>query len=261
MKKILFTGARSGIANAVIDKLKEEDYFIYLTVHTDKQLEIVEKKYLDIPNVTCIKVDVTNKLDIEKIEALDIDILVSNAAIGNGGSVAEIDINKIRENFEVNVFGYFKIIQVTLKKMIRKKTGKIINISSLAGIIPIPFLGSYSASKASIIKLTETLHCELKLLDSDIKVVLVEPGLYKTGFNNVMFENKYEQMNIDSYFKNQLEFLRKKETIFLEKFERKNLNSIVKKIIKAIKKENPKFIYRAPLSQVFIAKMYQLFKE
>ena len=111
MKTILFTGARSGIAASVIEKLINEDYFIYVTVHTQEQLIEVKKKYKGIKNIKCLKLDVTNKKDQEKIKDLDIDILVSNAAIGIGGSIIEVYMNDIRKNFEINVFSNFKIIQ------------------------------------------------------------------------------------------------------------------------------------------------------
>ena len=72
-------------------------------------------------------------------------------------------------------------------------------MSSLAGLIPLKFLGSYASSKAALITLSDVLKKELKELNSNIKVVLVEPGLYYTGFNQVMFENKYDMMKSQLY--------------------------------------------------------------
>lgn len=260
MKKILVTGARSGIANAVIDELIHKKYYIYVTVHTDKQLQIVERKYEGFENVECLKIDITNVLDREKLETLDIDILLNNAAIGYGGSIAEIPMSKVRKNFETNVFSYFEVEQIVLKNMIKKNRGKVINMASLAGIIPICFLGSYCATKASIIKMTECLKKELKVIDSKVDICLIEPGLYHTGFNQVMLENKYKWMDIDSYFSYCIDFIRAKEDFVFKMLEKHELKSIVKKIIKAIKSKHPNFIYRAPLSQVVIAKGYQIFR-
>ncbi len=84
--------------------------------------------------------------------------------------------------------------------MIKKKSGKIIVISSLAGIYPVSFIGSYSSSKAALIKITETLRREVKLIDKNIKFCLIEPGFYYTGFNQVMFDEAYDTLDI--YFKN-----------------------------------------------------------
>ncbi len=259
MENILITGARSGIINKVCDRLINKNYFLYITVHTNSELKIIEKKYQKYDNVKCFKLDITNKEDQKELEKLDIDILISNAAIAESGSISEIDMNKVRNNFEVNVFSNFELVQLVLKQMIKKEKGKIIMMSSLAGIIPIPFLGSYCATKASIIKLSECLNFELKLLESDIKISVIKPGLYGTGFNKLAFDKKYDWMDIDSYFKYQIELIRKSENIFLNLFEKKNLNSIVKKIIKAVESDNPSLFYSAPFSQVVFAKIISLF--
>lgn len=261
MEKILITGGRSGIAGRVIENIKNKDYYIYVTVHTEKQLESVKKKYEDYKNIKCLKLDITDKNDREKLKNLDIDILFNNAAIGIGGSILELSIEKLKYNFEVNLFSYFEVVQIVIKNMIKKNKGKIILMSSLAGIMPIKFLGAYSATKASIIKLATVLKKELKLLNKNIDICLIEPGMYHTGFNQVMLNNKYDWMEKDTYFKNELELIRKKENIFFSIFEYYSLNTIVKKIIKAIESKNPNFIYRAPLNQVITAKLYSLFFE
>lgn len=261
MQKILFTGSRGGIARATIDKLKTMNYYIYATVHNEKQREVMEKIYKDYDNVESFVLDVTKKEDRNKIENLDIDILVCNAAIGYGGSLAEINIDLVRDNYEVNVFSNLELIQTALKRMIHKKHGKVIIISSLAGIYPIPFIGSYSSSKASLIKIAETLKKEIDILGLDIKVCLIEPGFYYTGFNQVLFESKYKSMNIDSYFKKQINMLHTKETFIRNFIEKKNLNSIVNKIIISIEDNTGKFLYRSPLTQTLFVKLYSLFKE
>lgn len=261
MKKILFTGARSGIAKATIDRLKNMDYYIYATVENEKQLEAMNRMYRNDDNVESFVLDVTNKKDRDKIESLDIDILVCNAAINYGGSLAEIDVNLVRDTYEVNVFSNLELIQVALKSMIRKKKGKIIIMSSIAGIYPICFIGGYSSSKASLIKIAQTLKKEIDMLDTNVDVCLIEPGLYYTGFNQVMFENKYPSMSIDSYFKAHLELLRTRESFIHNFLEKKKLDSIVRQILLSITDNNGRFLYRAPLSQVVLAKLYSLFKE
>lgn len=261
MKNVLFTGARSGIAKATIDKLKKQDYNIFATVYNEKQLQSINRIYKDDVNVNGFVLDITRKEDRDKIESLDIDILVCNAAVNYGGSLTEIDINLVRDNYEVNVFSTLELIQVAFKSMIRKKSGKIIIMSSLAGIYPMPFIGSYSSTKASLIKIAQTLKKEIDMLNVDIQICLIEPGLYYTGFNQVMFENKYPSMNIDSYFKSQIQIIRNRENFIHNFIEKKNLDSIVKKIILAIEDEKGRFLYRAPFSQVVFAKLYSLIRE
>ena len=256
MKKILYTGASGGIAREVIKSIKNK-YYIYVGVHTEKQLELQKEKYKNDKNIEIIKLDLLNKNDIEKIKTLDIDILISNAAIGHGGSLLEIPINKIKETYEVNIFKNIELIQIVIKNMIKKGNGKIIIMSSLSGIIPPKFIGAYSSTKAALINIAKVLKNELKLINKNIQISLIEPGMYKTGFNEIMLEEKYEIK--DTLFKEELETIRKKENLFWNLFEYNNKKSIVKQIIKSL--EENKFIYSAPKSQRIIAKLYQIIKD
>lgn len=255
---ILITGSRSGIASKVINKIKNKNYTIYVTVKNEVQLKRVKEIYKNYKNIICLKLDILNKKDVDKIKNLKIDILYSNAAIGYGGSIAEININKIKENFDVNVFNNFKLIQLVLKNMIKNGYGKIIIMGSLAGIIPINFWGSYCATKASIIMLTKCLKNEIRLINKNIKIVLILPGMYNTGFNQVILENKYNDLEY-GYFKNEIELIRKKENLIFGFFESKKYDSIINKICDAIEKENPKFIYSSPIYQYIFSKIYQIF--
>ena len=257
MKKVLITGARSGIISKVIDNIIN-DYELYLTVHTDSQVRAMKDKYKNYKNVTCMKLDITNEYDYRKIENIDIDIYIANAAIAESGSMIEMPVDRIRDNFETNVFSNFKVIQRVLQKMIKKGRGKVIIMGSLAGKIPMPFLGAYSGSKASLIKMTEALRFELLLLDSDIKVSLILPGLYDTGFNKLAMDKKYDFMDLDSFFEYQLDFIRAYDKFVLF-FEQRSLSSIVNKICQAVSSDNPKFIYTAPFSQSLVARIVSLF--
>lgn len=256
---ILITGAASGIARRVIEKLDARKHHIYVAVHTEKQLELVQLRYHNQKHITCLKLDITDKSDREQVKALPIDVLISNAAIGYGGSVAEIPIDLVRDNFNVNVFSNFSLVQIVLKGMIQRKQGRVIMMSSLAGVAPVPFLGSYCASKASINMLTSNLRLEMKLLKANIDVITIQPGLYYTGFNQVMTEDKYGRMNLDTYFKSQLEFLKKYETPFYHLLESKNIDQIASKVVKAIEARHPRAIYRSRPSQILFVKLYSLF--
>ena len=260
MEKILYTGSRSGISHYVVNKIKDMNYYLYLGVHTSMEEKYLKEKYNDYSNIEVFKLDITNNKDKDKIKNLDIDILINNAAIGEGGSIAEIDMNRVRTNFETNVFSSFEIVQIVLRNMIKKKSGKIIIMSSLASIIPLKFLGSYCASKASISQMTRVLRKEVKMINSNIQIILIEPGIYHTGFNEVMLDNKYKYMDIDSYFKSQIEQIRKKENILFSLLSKNDFSSIGDKIIKAITSNHPRFIYRAPFLQSLGAKLYNIFK-
>lgn len=257
MKKILFTGARSGIASKVIEKLLDDDYYIYVTVHTKSEVKAVSKKYKNFNNVSCFKLDIKSKSDRDYLKNLDIDILVLNAAVGYGGSLIEMPISEIKDNYEVNVFSNIELIQVVLPKMIEKKNGKIIIMASLAGILPIDFLGSYCSTKASIIMLAKVLRREVKYLNANILIKIIEPGIYKTGFNEVMLERN--DIKSSKYFNSKDDVITFREFLMFDFLDLKNLDGIASKIKRAIKSNSKKFSYSAPLIQKIGVKLYQIF--
>lgn len=98
---ILITGARSGIGYATALELLKKGHYVYLSVHTESQLREVEKlEELQGRNVQCLKLDITDDNDIDRVKDLDIDILINNAAIGNSGSIIEATMDFIRDNYE-----------------------------------------------------------------------------------------------------------------------------------------------------------------
>ena len=161
----------------------------------------------------------------------------------------------MKENFEVNVFSTIEMIQTYAASLfLNQKKGKTIVMASLAGIIPIPFMESYCATKASLITFITALRRELTFIKSDLEVCLVEPGIYITGFNEVMIDNKEEKSMFQDIYP-QITCFQKKLFKLLGK---KNLDSISNKVVKATVSRNTKLIYRAPLSQVVGAKIYML---
>ena len=134
-----------------------------------------------------------------------------------------------------------------------KGNGKIIIMSSMISNISIPFFGIYAGTKASITMTGKCLRKEIKVINKNIKVSIIEPGLYKTGFNRFMIENKY---NEETIFKDFYDSIRNLESEILDFAEKEKYDSITRKIIKAIEKENPKEIYRAPILQNILIKFY-----
>lgn len=259
--KIFITGAGGGIAYLTGITLASRGHYVYLTTHTSGQKESIIDKIKGFENIEVLKFDVTSIKDRRLLDDLDIDVLISHAAIGYGGSILDLSIDKLRDNFEVNLFSSFEIIKDFINKRIRqKKGGKVLVTSSLSSSNAIPFLGSYSSTKAAITNLVQALQKELPLITNNINVVLVEPGAYKTGFNQVMIDGVYDSINDTSVF------LDKKEKIYtsIKKgfnfLEEKGLNSIVVQIILAVETKNPKKVYRAPLIQSLGSKVMNIFK-
>ncbi len=252
---VLYTGAASGIAKEVICNLKEDkSVFWYLTVHTDKQLTHVKKQYQKNKNIAVMKLDITNPEDYHQLDYLDIDVVIHNAVVGFGGSLFDMSIDKVKENYETNVFGTLRLTQYLFLKFQKQKHGRMIFMSSLASILPISFIGSYASSKASLVMIAKTLQRETKLLGFPLDIIVIEPGLYHTGFNQLLFESK--KMRNDC-FQLQKERIEKGEKLLLF-LEKKNLKSIVKQVSRAIYEPYPLSIYRAPLFQSIGAKLYQI---
>jgi NAD(P)-dependent dehydrogenase (short-subunit alcohol dehydrogenase family) len=111
-----------------------------------------------------------------------LDVLVNNAGYELAGALEELSLNEAQSQFETNFFGVVRMIKAVLPLMRQQKHGQIINVSSLSGLTPIPFLGIYSASKFALEGFTEALRHEVKPFN--IHVSLVEPAFLKTPMMN-----------------------------------------------------------------------------
>lgn len=255
---ILITGSRSGIGFSTGITLLKRGHYVYFTVHRKTQVKtLVEKlKKLNISNkYSVFKLDITKKKDREQLYDLDIDVLINNASIGVGGSILDLDIEHIKENFEVNVFSNIEMIQTyATQRLLNNKKARILVLSSLAGIIPLPFMGSYCSTKAALISLVTSLKRELSLISTNLDIALIEPGMYLTGFNEVMIDNKNASLVFDNIY-SKVTLCQKRIFKILSK---KKLTSITKKIVKAVECKKLGLKYRAPFIQVLGAKIYML---
>jgi NAD(P)-dependent dehydrogenase (short-subunit alcohol dehydrogenase family) len=111
-----------------------------------------------------------------------LDVVVNNAGFGIAGAIEETSIEEVRALFETNLFGLLRVCQTVLPKMREQGSGIIVNISSLAGRIGLPYQGLYSATKFAVEGVTEALRMEVKPFG--IKVALIEPGDFRTGFTD-----------------------------------------------------------------------------
>jgi short-subunit dehydrogenase len=247
---ILITGAASGIGFETAKRLAFYEHNVIIGIHTNSQLNSIEEKIKNYKNIKAIKIDVTKNKDLNMLENIKIDVLICNAGVGYGGSILDIPMYKIKKNYEINVFSVIKLIQLVSKQMIERGSGRIIIMSSLLGMIPMKFLGIYSSTKASLNSIAYNLNKEFKEINKNIKVSLIQPGAYYTGFNQRMVEEYYNYKNDSNFSVNKIT---KKNLKLFSLIEKKSLNSIVSKILDAVLSENPRFIYRAPFSQsVFI---------
>lgn len=257
--KILITGATGGIGFSTGVNLIKRGHFVYFTVHRVEQIKtVVEKlKELDLlANASVFQLDITKEKNRKLIYNLEVDCLICNASIGYGGSILDIPISSLKKNFEVNVFSNLELIQIYCGHLfLEKRKGKVVVMSSLAGVIPIPFLGSYCATKASLISITTCLKKELKLITDDIKIKLIEPGIFNTGFNDVMIENK----NKSIYFSSLEPTLTETESKLFNLVGHNSTNSIVSKIIQAVESNSNRLVYSTPFFQKLGARIYSFF--
>jgi len=259
--RILITGSSGGIAYDLALRLTKRGHLVYLTTHTMEELKRLKKKIEEQHlKILCFKMDITKEEDIKLVEKLEIDCLVSHAGIGIGGSVLEMPIDALRKNYEVNVFASFNLIQKIYQKWKKdEKPGKIFVTGSLASMLPIPYLGSYTSTKSSIAMLAYTLKKELPDLSKNITISLIEPGAYKTGFNQVMIENieKYSYKSSGIY--QHREQINTKLRNLFNLIESKNISSLTKKVVKQIESSKPKFRISRPLMQRIFTKIYLIF--
>ncbi|WP_160674079.1 SDR family NAD(P)-dependent oxidoreductase [Clostridium sp. C8-1-8] len=261
MKKILITGCGSGLGREAAFALANRGHYVYATTHTTEQanrINTLNKKY-NLP-LEAFKLDVLHSDDRLMVADLEIDVLINNSAIGNSGSVAEIDINAYRDTFETNVFCPIELTQIVLKQMIARKKGRIIFVSSLAGLTPIPFLSPYCATKFALEAIAPSLNEELKELKNvHIPVILIEPGSYATGFNQKNIAKQFNWMKINSYFKANLRSLERKQYVYFKLTESSNFDSIINKYIKAVEDKHPRERYISPSSQGAFIKVKNIF--
>lgn len=186
-KVVLVTGASSGIGQAIANTLMEKGYRVYGTSRNVKLGTTIKAKQgsgflkmipLDVRSEESIK----NAVDYILQNEITIDVLINNAGFGIAGSVEDTSPEEALSQFDTNFFGVLRMCRAVLPKMREQKQGLIINISSVAGLISIPYQSMYSASKYAIEAMTEALRIEVKPFG--IKVSMVEPGDTKTGFTN-----------------------------------------------------------------------------
>ena len=186
-KTVLVTGAGSGFGQEVAFRLAEKGYKVIASVEIVAQKFTLEQAAQERGVKLLIeKLDISCSEDRQLAENWDVDILLNNAGISEGGSVVDIPEEHLRKQFEVNVFGTILLTQIVARKMIKKKSGKIIIMSSVAGLTTDPFAGCYSASKHALEAFAAALNAELK--EFGVDVATVNPGPFMTGFNDRMFE-------------------------------------------------------------------------
>lgn len=177
LKVVLITGGSSGIGKSIGEYLTVKGFIVYGTSRNPENYK--DSKFpilgLDVKNTQTIQQTVKTIIDKEG----KLDVVINNAGAGITGAIEEIPEAEIKANFETNFFGPINVIKAVLPQMRKQHCGLIINITSIAGYMGLPYRGIYSASKGALELLTEAFRMELK--DFSIKMTNIAPGDFATN--------------------------------------------------------------------------------
>ncbi len=231
MAIILITGASRGIGRATAELLAQQGHTVYGTSR--------DPDGVVIHNVRVIRLDVTSEgsalAAVQNVVGKSgrLDVLINNAGISQLGALEEISLIEAQTVFDTNVFGVMRMVKQALPIMRAQGDGKIINVSSIAGIIAVPFQGIYSASKYAIEGYTESLRHEVKHLGIDVS--LIQPGDINTTIQDTV-----SAKIIDAYAKQRANFL---ATHAKSMKEAPSAEIVAKTIARVVKTRKPKLRY------------------
>lgn len=213
--KALITGASSGMGRDMAKYLSSFGYDLFV-VDLDK--EKLEKIYKDYKvSVKVIELDLTKEENCKKLhkdlQAENIDLLINNAGFGDAGNFSETSLKKELDMIDLNIKAYHILTKLFLRDFLKKEHGRILNIASMAGFMPGPYMACYYATKSYILNLSLAIYEELKKDKSNVKISVFCPGPVKTNFEKVanvkfnigLLDSEYAaRYAIDNMFKNKL---------------------------------------------------------
>lgn len=185
-KTVMITGAGSGFGKGASLALAARGHHVIATTETDAHADALRA---EAPHLTVEKLDITTA-DVAKAAEWDIDVLINNAGAGQTGPMADVPLDRVRHLFEVNVFGTLAVTQQVLPRMVAKGAGRVIIVSSIAGVMSGPSFGPYSMTKHALEAMGKAMRAELA--PQGIDVTLLNPGPYLTGFNDRMADSMWE---------------------------------------------------------------------
>jgi len=182
-KSVLITGTSTGIGRAAAEMLAAKGYRVLATMRTpEKGRDLAENAKANGWDLTVVPLDVRDGASVRGAldQAGDIDVLVNNAGFEVWGPLEEMTVDDVKDQFETNVYGPFRLITAVLPRMRQRGSGVIVNVSSVAGRVSAPLNGLYSASKFALEALSETIHYEVGHFG--VRCHIVEPGGVATPF-------------------------------------------------------------------------------
>jgi len=234
-KVVLITGGSSGIGKSVGVFLSQKGFVVYGTSRNPKKIKDHPFKLvaLDLNKIDTIKKAVADVISNEG----RLDILINNAGMGITGSIEDTPTDEMRKVFNTNFFGAIDVIKAVLPQMRKQKNGLIINITSVAGYMGLPFRGIYSATKGALELTTEAMRMEVK--EFGIKVTNVAPGDFTTNIAAGRYHTPvFKDSSYKKAYQNNLDLMN------ADVDAGENPIKIAKAIYKIINTKNPKIHYK-----------------
>jgi NAD(P)-dependent dehydrogenase (short-subunit alcohol dehydrogenase family) len=181
----LITGSSTGFGRSLTEAVLQKGDRVVATARKPEQLSDLVQQYGDA--IAPVQLDVTNPQDVQAavetaLSTYDrIDVLVNNAGYGSMGAIEEVSDDDIKRQFDTNLFGAINMIRAVLPTLRDQRSGHILNISSVGGVVSFAGTGMYCATKFALEAVSEALAQEVKPLG--IKVTIVEPGAFRTDFS------------------------------------------------------------------------------
>lgn len=183
MKRVFLTGASSGIGRAIAEQLTREGHQVWGTSRDPARLPA-------LPNLHPVTLDLADARSISAAfanaerDAGAFDVLINNAGGGHFGPAELMEQDALRADFQVLVFGHIQLIQLALPAMRERGHGTIVNVTSLASRLPVPFMAAYNSAKAAMAVVTMSL--QLELANSGVRVIDLQPADIRTHFNEAV---------------------------------------------------------------------------
>lgn len=242
MKVVLITGGSSGIGYNTAKELAQRGYKVYAAARRTEKMEPL-KAYgivpfsMDVTDEKSMKDGVTMILENES----RIDILINNAGYGFFGALENVAMEEARRQLEVNVFGLARLCQLVLPAMRKQHSGRIVNISSVAGKSVLLYGGWYHVSKYSVEAFSDALRMEMKPFGID--VVMIEPGAIKTDWGLIAADHLEESSKGTAYETTARQEAANMRNLYLSKYISQP-DVVTKAICKAVGSRKPRARYR-----------------
>ena len=184
---VLITGAGTGFGRGAAVELARRGHPVIATTVSQAEADELAAAH---PELTTAKLDITDPEDRQQVAEWRVDVLVNNAGLGQIGPLRSIPLDRVRRIFETNVFGTLAITQAVVPQMLERGSGRILILSSVAGVAAGPMTGPYSMTKHALQAMGSAMRAELA--PAGIDVALVNPGPFATGFNDRMIDDPGE---------------------------------------------------------------------